>query len=322
MEEPQTWRDLLAKIINSPQDKQRLTEALGVSPVTLTRWAQGKVTPRSHYLHRLLESVPHDRALLATLLAKEFDDFAPAPVDDASASIIPVTFYAHALDLSTTVPEAQRFWSLCTAVLQEALSQLDPNGLGARISVVQCMAPFYGTTVRCLRERISLGTPPWSEQVEREIRFLGAESLAGHAVSSCHLQTMAHLDSEQRLLYQLPEHTRSAAATPILYTGRIAGCLLVTSAQPNSFLSSAQLGLIESYAALLSLAFHPEDFYEHERITLRVMPSFQVQQSYLSTLRQRILALLRKAMADQQPLSYQQAEEHAWRQVEEELLQR
>jgi len=46
-----------------------------------------------------------------------------------------------------------------------------------------------------------------------------------------------------------------------------------------------------------------------------------VQQSYFSSIQQRILGLLKKAAIDRRPLSYDVAEQHALWQVEEELLQ-
>lgn len=320
MEEPQTWRDLLARIIDNPQEKQRIADALGVSPTTLVRWARGNTPPRPQNLQRLLKVVPQYREMFPPLIAKEFDGFSTASAS-VPANSISVTFYAHVLDLYSTTPDEGRFWSICTAVLPEALKQLDPNRLGLQISVVQCMAPAYGNTIRCLRERLALGTPPWSELVEQRARFFGAESLAGYVVSTGRPQVIANHNEEHWLPNHLPEHAISAAAAPILYAGRIAGCLLVASTRPDYFRLPALLDLIQNYAALLMLAFHPENFYEQERIALQVMPSFQVQQSYFSSIRQRILTLLKKATIEQRPISYDVAEQHALWQIEEELAQ-
>ena len=134
-------------------------------------------------------------------------------------------------------------------------------------------------------------------------------------------QVIANFNENHELPNQLPEHALSAVAVPILYAGRSAGCLLVASTQPDYFDSPALLDLIQEYATLLTLAFHPEDFYELECIALQIMPSFQVQQSYLSTFRQRIMTLLKKAARDQRSMSYNEAEQHVWGQIEEELLQ-
>src|SRR6266567_841212 len=261
MEKPQTWRDLLAEIIQNPQEKRRIADALGVNQITLVRWVHGESSPRSHNLRCLLEIVPDQRAMFLPLITKEFDGFSTAPVPS-----IPVTLYSHVLNLYSTVPSEQRFWSICTIVLHEALSQLDPDRLGLQISVIQCMAPSYGNSIRCLRECLGLGTPPWEERMERRARFLGAESLAGYVVSINHRQVIANLNENRELPSQLPEHALSAVAVPILYTSRSAGCLLVASTQPDYFDSPVLLDLIQEYAALLTLAFHPEDFYELENI--------------------------------------------------------
>lgn len=245
--------------------------------------------------------------------------FSYTPPAGASPESIPVTLYNRVLHLLCTTSYERRFWSTCAAILNDALKRLDPDRLGLQLSIEQCMAPAYGNTVRCLRERLALGTPPWSEQLEQRGSFLGAESLAGFVTSIGHQYTI--INKEPRLPDLLPEHAMSAVASPIMYASRVAGCLLVISTQPGYFRKPALLDLIQSYALLLVLAFHPEDFYELERIELQPMPSFQVQRSYFSSLHQRILALLKKAALDQRPLSYDVAEQHALWQVEEELLQ-
>ena len=316
MEEPQTWRDLLAEIIQNPHEKQRIADALGVNPITLVRWVHGESIPRPYNLRRLLEIVPGQRTTLLPLITKEFDAISTAPVPS-----IPVTFYSHVLNLFSTVSPEQRFWSICNTVLHEALNQLDPGRLGLQLSIILCHAPSYGHTIRCLRERLGLGTPPWEEQMEPQTRFLGAESLAGYVVSINRPQVIANFNEKHEFPNHLPEHALSAAAAPILYASRSAGCLLVASTQPDYFSSPALLELIQEYASLLTLAFRPEDFYERERIALQIMPSFEVQQSYFSSFRQRIITLLKKAASDRQSMSYHEAERQVWWQIEEELLQ-
>jgi len=323
MEKPQTWRDLLAEIIRNPDEKRRIARALGINPLTLTRWVHGESVPRLHNLRRLLEVVPDQRARFQPLIVKEFGEFTPASSEFTPAPVksIPVTFYSYVLNLSSTIAPEQRFWSICNTVLHEALNQLDPGRLGLQLSIIQCHAPSYGHTIRCLRERLGLGTPPWEEQMEPQTRFLGAESLAGYVVSINRPQVIANLNEKHEFPNHLPEHALSAAAAPILYASRSAGCLLVASTKPDYFSSPALLELIQEYASLLTLAFRPEDFYERERIALQIMPSFEVQQSYFASFRQRIITLLKKAASDRQSMSYHEAERQVWWQIEEELLQ-
>lgn len=316
MSEPQTWRALLAEIIKSPQERRRIAAALGVNPLTLMRWIRNESTPRGQLQQRLLEVVPQ----LHPFLAEELG-ILPSLPDEVSLNAIPTTFYNHVLDLYTISPDTQRFWSICSAVLHEAHRHLASSGVGLDISVVRCLTPYQGTIVRCLREYIGLGTSPWKEQVELRRRFFGAESLAGYVVEFCRPAVIANLSEEQRFPHQLPEQACSAAAVPVLHANRIAGCLLVASTRPDYFRSPALLDLLSNYTTLLALAFDPEDFYELQSIQLGMMPSIQVQDSYLATMQQRISSALKKAVADQHPISYLQAEQRVWWQMAEELLQ-
>ena len=317
MSESQLWRELLAEIIKNPQERQRVAAALDINQFTLMRWIRNESTPRESHLHRLIEVIPQ----LQPLIAGEFDALSSVPAE-APLSAIPITFFNHILELYATSPDAQRFWSICSAVLHEARKHLTPNGASLNISVVRCLAPYQGNIVRCLREYagLGLGTSQWREQVELGNRFFGAESLAGYVVESGHSVVIADLSAEQRVPHQLPEEAYSAAAAPILHASRIAGCLLISSTRPDYFSLPALPGLLESYAALLALAFDPEDFYEPQSIQLGIMPSVQVQESYLATIQQHIRLALTKALADHRPISFPQAEQQAWWQIAEELL--
>lgn len=316
MSEPQTWREQLAEIIKSRRERERIAAILGVNPHTLIRWTRNETNPHWRHLQRLLEVLPQLRALTA----KELDALSSLP-DEAPPRAIPITFYNHVLGLYATLPDQQRFWSICTAVLQEAVKQLASSDAGLDISVVRCIAPYQGNVVRCLREHVGLGTFPWKEHVELRKRFFGAESFVGYTVESCHSTVIANLSEDQRLPHQLSEHVGSAAASPILHANRIAGCLLIASTKPGYFHSPELLDLLQTYATLLALAFEPEDFYELQSIKLGIMPSVQVQASYLATIPQRVNSMLKKAIADQHPLNYFQAEQRAWWQIAEELLQ-
>jgi hypothetical protein len=315
MSEPQTWRELLRESIKNPHERQRIAAALGVNPITIVRWIRSESVPRGLHLQRLLEVIPQ----LQPLIAEDFDSLSSLPTE-APPSAIPITFYNHVLGLYATIPDHQRFWSICTAILQEAVKHFASRGVGLDISVVQCLAPYQGNIVRCLREHVGLGTSPGKEQVELRMRLFGAESLAGYVVESGHQAVIANLSEEQRLPHQLPEQARSAAAFPIFHASRIAGCLRVVSTRPDYFRSPALLDLIEAYATLLALAFDPEDFYEPQSIKLGIMPSFQVQDSYFATFQQRVKSMLKESVADQHPLNFIQAEQRTWWQIAEELL--
>src|SRR6266487_6389048 len=75
MEEAHTWRDLLGKIVNDPYERQRIADIVGVNPITLTRWANGKSKPRQENLRPLLEVVSQYSSEIARLIALEYPQF-------------------------------------------------------------------------------------------------------------------------------------------------------------------------------------------------------------------------------------------------------
>ncbi len=319
MQEPRTWRELLGSIINDTHEKQRLAEELGVTPITLTRWVNGESDPRPQNLRLLLKALPQYREQLLELIQAEFQDFAAAPADDSSKEI-PATFYARVFRARATTTEAMRYWSISNLILQQALGQLDPDHLGIAVRVVRCMPP-RGGKIRSLREWIGLGSPPWTGELEQKAMFLSAESLSGYVVTSCRPNAVQNVEEEQSLVpAHWDPHEKSAAAHPILYAGRVAGCFLVSSSQPYYFLSQARLMLIQHYADLLALAFEPSEFYDPRDIELRVMPDQKIQKEYFATFRKRVADVMLEATRTGRSLNNLQAEQQVWQELEDELL--
>lgn len=323
---PQTWRELLSIYIDDPQMRQGIADALGVNPITLTRWIKQQSIPRPQYLRRLLTVLtPHDRLLFMSLVDKEVEGFSTLLQDDMLPSeplVIPPEVYKRVLHTCATIPKRLRFSSLCDLILSQALKQLDPYRLGMSIIVTCCMPPSYDNKVRTLREIIGKGTAPWGDQLEQQAVLLGVESLAGYAVTSSHLVANQKLEGEQGLSFGYRARwEESAAAAPIMLMGRIAGSLLVSSTQPEYF-TPMHCALIESYAELVALAFDPveEDFYELERIQLSAVPPAEEQRPYLSGFRQRVVEIMIQALRDDHPMIAPQAELIVWQQVEAELL--
>ncbi len=188
--------------------------------------------------------------------------------------------------------------------------------------MVRCMPPSdHDKKIHSLREYVALGTPPWQTDLEEGNLFLGAESLAGYAVSSCHTAVIQNMHQDHSFLpAQKEENERSAAAFPMMLASRIAGCLLVSSTQPHYF-HRPRLTILKHYTNLLVLAFQAEDFYDPATIELNMMPGQHIQQSYFATFRQRVADVLAQAKARQQPLTSQQAEQLVRQHLEEELLQ-
>ena len=323
MQETTTWRELLGSIIQDPQEKRRLANELGINPVTLTRWVNNESSPRSQSIQRLLNALPQHRKALLDQLIDEFGGFIAETEGSLTEDLlnkIPSEFYIRVLRTRATIPKVLRFSSLCDLILQQALEQLDPNRVGIAVTVVRCMRPSVDKKIHSLRENIGRGTPPWESNLDQQAILLGAESLAGHAVTLGRLVVNQDLSEKQSLSPGYHgQWEESAAAAPIMREGKVSGCLLVSSSQTNYFQQSRQT-LIESYADLIALAFDAVEFYDTRQIELGLVPYQEVQKSYLSGFRQRLSETMIQATKNQQPLTIFEAEQIVWQQFEEELL--
>ena len=320
MQEARTWRELLGKIINDPQEKQRIAEALGIRPITLVRWVNNQSDPRAHNLRRLVNVLPEYRESLLPLIGEELVDF-PTMLTEELPEEIPSAFYARVLDANAATPPNLRYWSICNLILQQSLRQLDPERLGLAIIVAQCMPPSADQKVRSLRESLGMGTGPWDGDLTQKGMLLGAESLAGYAIISHRPVSIQNLKEQQSPFpAQAMKFEVSAAAYPLMRSGRIAGCLLVSSTQADYFLQS-RLTLVHAYANLLVLAFEEKEFYELDSIDLHVMPSHDVQQRYFSNFRRRVSKVMQEAVIRHEIIDPARAEQLVWHQLEQEFLQ-
>lgn len=323
MHQFETWRDLLKSIINDPQERNRLSDELGVRSVTLSRWASKETDPRPQNLRHLLAALPQYREQLLDLIRKEagFEEFSDAGIDDATSEI-PPAFYNSIFTARSSTVDNMRFWSICNLILQQAIGQLDADRLGMAIHVVRCMPPWPADQkIHSLRESVGIGTPPWTGDLEQKAMFLGAESLCGYVVTLCRPATNQNVEDAHNLIpAHRVEHEKSAAVHPILYAGRVAGCLLVSSTQTNYFLSHTRISLIEHYANLLALAFEPEEFYEPEDIELRYLPDQEIQKKFFADFRHRVANTMIEASRNRRPVNNIQAEKMVWQMLEEELF--
>jgi hypothetical protein len=323
MHKAQSWRTLLGIIIQDPKEKQRILDELDITQITLTRWVNGSSDPRPQNLRQLVNALPHYREQLLDLLREEkgVADLAN-PFQDDSPKEIPSEFYEQVFIARASTTENLRFWSMCQLILQQAIGQLDTERQGIAIWVVSCMPPSGPyQKVRSLREVVGLGTPPWPANLEQTALFLGAESMAGNTVTLCHPTISQNLDAEYHFLpFTRGEHEKSAAIYPILYAGRVAGVLLVSSAEYNHFISQRRTTLIQHYADLIALAFEPEDFYAPEEITLGVMPTPEVQRKYFVNYRRMLVKNMDVHRSGPQRVNSIQADLRTWQKLEDELL--
>ena len=322
MEKPSSWRDLLKSIISDHTERERIANEIGVRSITLTRWITNESKPRPQNLRQLLHALPkHYRDQLAELLEEEEH----IDLSDSSISELPdeidYQFLRQAFETRATTPSNLLFWTLCRKVFQQALRHLDPERIGMAITLVQCMPASSEGKVRSLRESMGLGTPPWPGDLERQAIFLGAESLAGYVVTNCRQAAFNDLRANTSFLpaYQT-EYEVSALAHPIMYANLVAGCLLLSSTQPNYFLSESRLALIADYAQLIALAFVPEQFVPPESIELRLMPPVETQRELFATFQQRITIVMKESLTTGHPITRVEAEHIVWQQFEKELI--
>lgn len=315
------WHELLGNIITNATERDRIATEIGVHPITLSRWVTGESSPRPQNMRQLLRALPKGpRGQLLTLLEKVSPDVSDFEIDNSSQEI-PYKFVMEVLEARASIPDLLRFWSIARLVLQQAIRQLDPERVGMAITVVRCMPPHDGK-ICSLRETVGLGTPPWGGDLEEKAFLLGAESLAGHVTVSCRLEQIGDLRTNKTFLpaYQV-EHEVSAVACPIMHACRVAGCLLLSSTQPDYFAPEARLSLVRGYTNLLALAFNADEFYDPDLFALHIMPPGTVQETYFNGFRQRVLRLMQESARSDQHLASTEAEQYVWQQIEESLLQ-
>lgn len=320
MSEKQTWRSLLGEIIRSPHERQRMAEALGVNPLTLTCWIENTSSPRPDSLHRLLHILPIQQDVFRALVVEEFPDlFADEGELETKPDMISSAFYAQVVEALVETPEQIRFWSVCNLVLNQIMKHFDSSGRSTIVLFLQCFPPSRGSCVRSLRARAGAGVPPWGGRTDPYNVLLGAESFAGAVLASGRPALAQSREDYGRM--PVPENAQIASelACPVQRAGRLAGCLYACSSQAHAFLAS-HLTLLQEYAKLIALVLSPEDFYEPHNICLHIMPPIQVQMPSLSNFSRYVIQVRREA-ASQQPLSAVQAEQMVYQRLEEEFIQ-
>lgn len=321
MEEPQTWQALLGKLIAHPQTRDWLSKTLHLRPITLQRWANGTSRPHNENARMLLKHFPRENyPLFLRLLAVDFPELLREEIpEEPSFQGIPGEFYMRAMRNLALTPTSLYPQTMRDLILQQALQHLDPNHQGLSITLAICVPPGVGRKVRSLREIDGLGTPPWPRRVTRGALFLGAESLAGYAITHGHACAINSREEATFYPAQWAEHERSAAAFPILHHSRAVGGLIVSSAQ-EYFFTPPRLEVIESYAHLASCIFEAEQSFTSDEIELGIMPSEAQQRSYFDGYNQRVSQKFNESNAAGQHITLQQAHLLVWQELEDILL--
>ncbi len=318
--QPPAWSVVLQGIIKSANERQRLASALGVTHMTLLRWASGESKPqRAHLIHLIQAVHPGQRSELLEALEQQYPEIQSWLIEDSSDQV-PADFFAQVLNVRTMTTESLLFWRISDMVLKQALEQLDPNHLGMAIKLIQCMPPLSPhNKIRSLRERAGKGTAPWTADLEHDVLFLGLESMSGYAAEVRRIVVDDDLRVSQTFPALKEQYEISAAVHPVRLEGRIAGCLLASSTQPSYF-SQQRLNLLMTYSDLIALAFNKNEFYPPAYLELRVMPPPEIQRPKIATFRQRVTTKFQQAMYQRYPLSNSEIEQQAWQEIEAELL--
>jgi len=322
MSVPTSWRELLKSIISDSTERNRIAAEMRIHPITLTRWSRGTSKPLARHIQQMVRAIPKQyQTAFIDLLKQEHIEYHPQDIDELSDEI-EYAFIRQLSEMRAMTPENLLFWTFCRKVLQHALRRLDPYRRGMSITIAQCQGPENASSIRCLREIMGLGTFPWPDDLEQDAMLLGAESLAGQAVMGLRPIAIDDLTAETRWRpARHVEYEISAIAHPILYTNRTAGCLLVSSTQPNYFQHPIRRLLIGDYAQLIAQAFIPKQFYAQEQINLHMMPPGAVQRAAVVTFQQRVRYLLKTSFATSHPLTRDKASQIVWEQIAEELMQ-
>lgn len=322
--EAATWRDLLAKLIEDLRERERIATAARVQPITLVRWTKGISQPHTENMRLLLKSLPSDvYPSFMHLIADDFPDLAQARMLDKQVqAVLPPEFYERVLRAHAELPRSIHSHVLSDLVLQQAIQHLDPDKCGMLISITNFVRPLNGLKVRSMREISGIGTPPWEYDRMQKTLLLGAESLAGYAVTQLHRAIVPNRTDFTFFPVHWTEYEQSAVAVPIMRRGKVAGSLLAASATPDYFLRDSSLSsILEKYAHLASLIFEEEEFFDPSEIALGYMPPYELQAPYFRDFNRLILQRLRLAQVRNGHYTLEDARRQVWREIEEELLQ-
>ncbi len=319
-QETPEWQVVLQRIIKPLRERERIANALGVNKVTISRWSTGSSRPQREDLIHLVKAVqPRDRGELLTALQASYPDIYTKLQEEISEAISS-TFIREILQGRASTIEMLRPWQVGAPILDEAIRLLDPHHLGISVGPVLCMPPVKGT-IRSLREQGGRGTFPWTSDLEHKSLFLGLTSLAAYVTQTGRARSVPDIHKETYIpVFAHPEDWElSAAAAPLWFEGRIAGCLLAASYKTEHF-TQARMDLLTEFASIYALTLKPQDFYEPHLVQLRYIPHPKDQTDLLLSFRPRVAQMMIQAGLAGSSLSTHEAEIAVWQAIEEELL--
>jgi hypothetical protein len=319
-----TWQNMLAELIKDTREKERLAAAISMQPITLTRWARRTSHPREQNMSSLVQALPpHLARAFRALATVDFPGLKQVePQLQGLDDDLPPCFYAQLLEAHARLPFPTGRLTLQDLLFQQAIEQLDPERHGMSVSLAVCVRPLDGSVVRSLREVGGIGNPPWKRDLEQKTILLGAESLAGYALTHFRRVVVPNRTVDTRFPVHWTEYEQSAVAVPIARYGLLCGCLLASSTIPDYFLEdSTPVHLLEKYAHLAALLFEARDFYAPEAIRLSFMPPYEAQLPYFQNFNSFIQQQFRLAQIRGGYFTLDQAREQVWREIEDTLIQ-
>jgi hypothetical protein len=313
------FRQLLQELLHDPVTRRLIEQRTDIAWRTLTRWISGETeAPDRKRLLALLQALPQHREALLAAIAPVMPEIEVSLIDTTESLLeeLPLEFWLRLLEANANTPKNLHFATLVHLIFLQLQTVVDPEHRGVQLIIAQCSPPVsFGQPIRSLREVMKMTTHQSLLMRPGDTSFLGAESLCGYCVSLCQASIVQNTHLEQGLPVRRSPDEQSAAAYPIQRGGYVAGCLLVSSPQPNFFSQRLQY-LLHIYAYVLSLAFETDQFYPPEQIRLRPMPPESLQQHHIATFGRQVLQFLQRDPS----LSRAEAERLAWQQIEEALL--
>ncbi len=182
------------------------------------------------------------------------------------------------------------------------------------LTYARLMPPREDGTIHSLYEAEMRGQAPWSFALDFKA-YLGSTTLAGSAAMLQRIQTWSKKDAEGRHPTGLDENERSSCTAPVMRGGRLAGVLIVSSAQDDFVRNASVPRAIGDYAHLLAAGMMDSDFYPLELVKLVPMPELKWQREKISnTYLNRVVEYARK-----QCLSFTEAEQKVLQDLEREF---
>lgn len=310
---PGAFSSLLGFLIkNDRSEVLRIAREIGVSDNTVYRWLNGTAEPRHSHLVRLLE-----------VLSPSHPTFSQAPGAASGRSAhnqaarwdVQKEIYRRVMELAAiTVDEASRRWHIIETIFEYALLHLDPDRQGMALTYARLMPARTDGYIHSLYEAEMRGQAPWPFALDIKA-YLGSTTLAGAAAMRQRVQVWSKLDVETRTPVGLDENELSSCAAPVMRGGRLAGVLIVSSAQEDFVRNSAIPRTITDYAHLLAAGLMDSDFHPISLLKLAPMPELSWQRERIARFYlNRVTEYARK-----QCLSFAEAEQKVLQDLEEEF---